>query len=151
MLSVICTIALRINVFMIGTDVFKFYSATTHTVSARYLFQGLDEADRLASGLYTALFLELLALVIFMIHPQHKNLRLLFRRLRRHRLERQVMGLIVPGFVPTPLGNVVDYSPTLIELLVSLGKCSRLPRSDVRDPVQACTLRRDRDPSVLLR
>jgi molybdopterin-containing oxidoreductase family membrane subunit len=31
------------------------------------------------------------------------------------------MGLIVPGFVPTPLGQVVEYLPTLNETLVCLG------------------------------
>ena len=31
------------------------------------------------------------------------------------------MGLIIPGFVPTPLGDVVEYLPTLAETLVCLG------------------------------
>jgi molybdopterin-containing oxidoreductase family membrane subunit len=31
------------------------------------------------------------------------------------------MGLVVPGYVPTPLGEVFEYSPTLIELGVSAG------------------------------
>ncbi|MDA0710024.1 MAG: polysulfide reductase, partial [bacterium] len=31
------------------------------------------------------------------------------------------MGLIIPGFVPTPSGDLVEYSPSLIEFLVSIG------------------------------
>lgn len=31
------------------------------------------------------------------------------------------MGLIIPGFIPTPLGEVFEYSPTLIEVTVSAG------------------------------
>jgi molybdopterin-containing oxidoreductase family membrane subunit len=31
------------------------------------------------------------------------------------------MGLISGGFIPTPLHKVVDYVPTLPELLISLG------------------------------
>ena len=31
------------------------------------------------------------------------------------------MGLIIPAFVPTPLGEVVEYTPTLNETLVCLG------------------------------
>jgi molybdopterin-containing oxidoreductase family membrane subunit len=31
------------------------------------------------------------------------------------------MGLIVPAFVPTPLGEVVEYLPTLHETMVCLG------------------------------
>ena len=31
------------------------------------------------------------------------------------------MGLILPGFVPTPLGQIVEYAPSLNETLVCLG------------------------------
>ena len=31
------------------------------------------------------------------------------------------MGLIVPAFIPTPLGEIVEYTPTLNEILVCLG------------------------------
>ena len=31
------------------------------------------------------------------------------------------MGLIVPGFVPSPLGQIVEYLPTLNETLVCVG------------------------------
>ena len=29
------------------------------------------------------------------------------------------MGLVIPGFVPTPLGEVFEYAPTFIELSVA--------------------------------
>ena len=31
------------------------------------------------------------------------------------------MGLVVPGFIPTPLGEMVEYSPSLNETLVCFG------------------------------
>jgi molybdopterin-containing oxidoreductase family membrane subunit len=31
------------------------------------------------------------------------------------------MGLVVPGFIPTPLGEMVEYSPSLNETMVCLG------------------------------
>jgi len=31
------------------------------------------------------------------------------------------MGLIIPGFIPTPVGEMFDYSPTRVEIFVSLG------------------------------
>jgi molybdopterin-containing oxidoreductase family membrane subunit len=31
------------------------------------------------------------------------------------------MGLVIPGFIPTPLGAMVDYLPSLNETLVCLG------------------------------
>ena len=31
------------------------------------------------------------------------------------------MGLVVPGFIPTPLGELVEYSPSLNETLICIG------------------------------
>jgi len=31
------------------------------------------------------------------------------------------MGLIVPAFVPSPLGEIVEYTPTINEIRVGLG------------------------------
>ena len=31
------------------------------------------------------------------------------------------MGLVIPGFIPTPLGAIVEYSPSLNETLICLG------------------------------
>jgi molybdopterin-containing oxidoreductase family membrane subunit len=31
------------------------------------------------------------------------------------------MGLIVPGLVPSPLGEVVSYAPTWVEISITLG------------------------------
>jgi molybdopterin-containing oxidoreductase family membrane subunit len=31
------------------------------------------------------------------------------------------MGLIIPGFIPAPLGEVWEYSPSPVEILVTAG------------------------------
>jgi molybdopterin-containing oxidoreductase family membrane subunit len=31
------------------------------------------------------------------------------------------MGTIVPGMVPSPLGEVIDYAPSWVEVCVALG------------------------------
>ena len=31
------------------------------------------------------------------------------------------MGLVVPGFIPTPLGEIFEYAPTFPELMISIG------------------------------
>ena len=31
------------------------------------------------------------------------------------------MGLIVPGFIPSPIGEVTEYYPTFVEVLLTLG------------------------------
>ena len=31
------------------------------------------------------------------------------------------MGMVVPGFVPTPIGEIYEYMPNLVEIAVTLG------------------------------
>ena len=31
------------------------------------------------------------------------------------------MGMVIPGFLPTPLGEMVEYTPTLNEVLICVG------------------------------
>jgi molybdopterin-containing oxidoreductase family membrane subunit len=31
------------------------------------------------------------------------------------------MGLVIPGFIPSPLGEIVEYRPTWVELAVTAG------------------------------
>jgi molybdopterin-containing oxidoreductase family membrane subunit len=31
------------------------------------------------------------------------------------------MGLVIPGFVPTPIGEIYEYTPSLTEVMVTLG------------------------------
>jgi len=31
------------------------------------------------------------------------------------------MGMVVPGFIPTPLGEVFEYTPTAVEMGVAIG------------------------------
>ncbi len=125
MLALICTVALQINLFMIGAELFtEFYSSTAHTASARYLFFGLGDARSLVPWIYPALLLEVIALIVLMIHPLRTNLRLLYVACGMAIVGIWIdkgLGLIVPGFVPTPLGEVFEYSPTWTEVLVSLG------------------------------
>ena len=30
------------------------------------------------------------------------------------------MGLVIPGFIPSPLGDIVEYHPTLIEIGITI-------------------------------
>jgi molybdopterin-containing oxidoreductase family membrane subunit len=31
------------------------------------------------------------------------------------------MGLVIPGFIPTPLGEIAEYAPSLTEIVISVG------------------------------
>lgn len=120
----IVTIALSINMFLLGSEAFtEFYTDSAHGASARYLFLGLHGHNALVPWIWTAIGLNTVALV------------LLFMPVSRNRSVLQAacimlivgiwiekgMGMIVPAFVPSPLGEIVEYLPTWNETLVTVG------------------------------
>jgi molybdopterin-containing oxidoreductase family membrane subunit len=124
-LAIVTTVAMQINLFMLGAEIFtEFYSATAHSASAHYLFVGLAGRHALVPWIYSAITMQLIGVTILMIHPLREQPRLMnlacFFAIVGIWIEKG-MGLIIPGFIPTPLGEIVEYSPTMIEVLVSLG------------------------------
>lgn len=120
----ILTVALVINLFLLGCEVFvEFYSGTHHSASAHYLWRGLHGYNGLVPWIWTALGLNLMALII-LLTPIRK--RLFFLDIACVFLIVGIwiekgMGLIVPGFVPTPLGQIVEYLPSTQETLICVG------------------------------
>lgn len=124
-LAVISTIALQVNLFMLFAEIFtEFYSPTAHSASAHYLFEGLGAQAKLVPWIYTAIGMELVALVLLMSKKLRHNLGTLtfacVLAVVGIWIEKG-MGLIIPGFVPTPLGEVFEYTPSRVELQVSFG------------------------------
>ena len=120
----IVQVSMIINVFLLVCEVFKeFYSGTTHGVSARYLFVGLHGYHALVPWIWTAISLNLIAMVI-LVMPVSRSLRWLdvacVLSIVGIWIEKG-MGLVIPGFIPTPLGAIVEYVPSLNETLVCLG------------------------------
>lgn len=125
MLALIMTFALQISLFFVGAELFTdFYNETAHAASMRYLYFGLEGLGALRPWIWTALVLNVTAVLILSIHA-----------LRRRTLTLNIacvlafvgiwiekgMGLVVPGFIPTPLGEVFEYTPSWVELGVTLG------------------------------
>jgi molybdopterin-containing oxidoreductase family membrane subunit len=124
-LALITTVAAQINLIMLASELFyKFYFPTHHSLNAQYLFFGLDGHDALVPWVWTAIVLNVLATVVLTIHPLRRD----FRWLMPAALVLFVaiwiekgMGLVVPGFIPSPLGEIVEYFPTRNELAVTAG------------------------------
>jgi molybdopterin-containing oxidoreductase family membrane subunit len=120
----IVTIAMTINMFLLGSEAFtEFYTDSAHTASARYLFLGLEGRHGLVPWIWTAIGLNTVALAVLYL-PVSRSLRYLNLAcvcLIVGIWIEKGMGLIVPAFIPTPVGEIVEYSPTLNEALVSLG------------------------------
>jgi molybdopterin-containing oxidoreductase family membrane subunit len=124
-LALITAVAAQINLVMLGSELFyEFYSPTRHGINARYLFFGLGEHHALVPWIWTAIALNVFATIALLIHPLRRNPRwlmpacaILFVAIW---IEKGI-GLVVPGFIPSPLGEIVEYTPTWVELWVTAG------------------------------
>ncbi len=125
-LSVIMTYALLANVFFVLMEFFTaFYSAIPeHMAHFRYMFFGLDGHNGLVPFMWTAEALVALALVLLLVprFRQRQNLLALASAaiIISVWIEKG-LAMVVTGFVPTPLGHVVSYTPSVPELLISAG------------------------------
>lgn len=120
----IVQVSMIINVFLLVCEVFKeFYSGTSHGASAKYLFVGLHGHYALVPWIWTAIAFNLIAMVLLVL-PLSRSLKWLdvacVLAIVGIWIEKG-MGLVIPGFIPTPLGAIVDYLPSLNETLVCLG------------------------------
>ncbi len=120
----IVQVSMLINVFLLVNEVFKeFYSGNLHVASAKYLFVGLYGHHALVPWIWTAIAFNLTAMV-FLVLPVSRSLKWLNLTcvlcIVGIWIEKG-MGLVIPGFIPTPLGEMVEYSPSLNETLVCFG------------------------------
>ena len=120
----IVQVSMLINVFLLINEVFKeFYSGNLHVASSKYLYVGLHGHHALVPWIWTAIVFNLVAMVLLVL-PVSKSLKWLnvtcVLSIVGIWIEKG-MGLVVPGFIPTPLGEMVEYSPSLNETLISFG------------------------------
>ena len=120
----IVQVSMIINVFLLGNEVFKeFYTGNLHVAASQYLYFGLHGHHALVPWIWTAISCNLTALVLLLL-PISTSLRWLdvacVLAIVGIWIEKG-MGLVIPGFVPSPLGEIVEYSPTWNETLVCLG------------------------------
>lgn len=120
----IVTVAMTINMFLLGSEAFtEFYTDSAHAASAHYLFVGLHGHTALVPWIWSAIALNCVALFVLYMPVSRTMgwLGLACVLLIVGVWIEKGMGLIVPAFIPTPLGEVVEYFPTLNETLVSIG------------------------------
>jgi Ni/Fe-hydrogenase subunit HybB-like protein len=120
----IVQVSMLINVFLLINEVFKeFYSGNLHVASAKYLFLGLHGHHALVPWIWSAIALNVTAMVLLCL-PLSRSLKWLnltcVMAIVGIWIEKG-MGLVVPGFIPTPLGEIVEYTPSVNETLVCFG------------------------------
>jgi len=120
----IVQVSMLINVFLLANEVFKeFYSGNLHVISSKYLFVGLHGHHALVPWIWTAIAFNLTAMVLLVL-PVSRSLRWLnvtcVLCIVGIWIEKG-MGLVIPGFIPTPLGEMIEYRPSVNETLVCFG------------------------------
>ena len=124
-LALVMTVSLQISLFFVGAELFTdFYNESRHAGSIRYLFFGLDGLHSLRPWIWTALALNVVAVLLLSVHRTRRwmpTLNLACALTFVGIWIEKGMGLVVPGFIPTPLGEVFEYTPTLREIIISVG------------------------------
>ena len=121
-LALITTVAAQINLVMLGSELFKeFYFPTHHSISAQYLFFGLEGHHALVPWIWTGILLNVVATGILTI----KRWRMKFLNISCVMLFAGIwvekgFGLIVPGFIPGQWGKIVEYTPSIIEIAITI-------------------------------
>jgi molybdopterin-containing oxidoreductase family membrane subunit len=113
-----------INLFLLANEVFTdFYTTDRNMASTRYLFLGLHGFHALVPWIWTAICLNLTSAVLLML-PATRQVKWLnvacILTVCGIWIEKG-MGMVIPGFIPSPLGEMVEYTPTINEDLVCIG------------------------------
>lgn len=124
-LALVVTVAAQVSVIMLISELFKeFYRITHHSLSAEYLYFGMDGKASLTPYIWLSVVMVVVATGILTIHRLREQPRLLNFAcvlLFTGILVEKGLGTIIPGFIPEPWGRIDEYFPTWVELLVTLG------------------------------
>ncbi len=125
MLSQIVTWCLGIALFLTMSEIVtELYPSTEHSYGLKYLMFGHNGLDMLVPFFWTSLSLMIGAFILLLIPKVRKNLAILpFLCLAVFVgiwIEKG-MGLMLPGVIPTPIGEYTEYVPSTIEIMVIAG------------------------------
>lgn len=124
-LIAIVRVTVLLNLFLLGSELFtEFYSGGSHVAAAQYLYFGLHGKHALVPWIWSAIVLNVGSAILFLSSSQRTQLWRIdlacVMALLGIWIEKGI-GLIVPGFIPSTLHEVVEYLPSMIEWRVSMG------------------------------
>ena len=125
-LAKIVAYALATSIFFVLVELFTvFYSQVPgHMKHLTYLFAGLDGHTAIARWMTVSAFTAVAALVLLIIPQTRKSEPLLALACCGVFLSLWIekgLGLVVTGFVPSPLESITDYTPTGPEVAITVG------------------------------
>jgi molybdopterin-containing oxidoreductase family membrane subunit len=125
-LGEIVAYAMAVNVFFVGLELFTalYSDIPEHVEHFTYLYAGLHGHGVLAPWMWVSLGLAGLSLVLLLV-PQLRRRRGLLVLASLAVVGSlwidKGLGMVVTGFVPSPLGHVTEYWPTGREALIAAG------------------------------
>jgi Ni/Fe-hydrogenase subunit HybB-like protein len=125
-LAVIVTYAMLLNVFFILLELFTalYSQIPEHVEHFEYLYLGLHGQATLVPWMWTSSVLALASLVVLLVPSLRRReswLAVTCGMVFASLWIDKGLGLIVGGFVPSPLGAVTSYVPSVPEMLIVLG------------------------------
>lgn len=125
MLSQIVTWCLGIALFLTLSEVVtEFYHPTEHSLGMKYLILGHHGLSNLVPWFWASLILmvsSFIMLLIPKIRKDYSKLKYISAMAFIGIWIEKGMGLLIPGSIPTPIGEFTQYSPTFLEIFNSLG------------------------------
>ena len=125
-LAKIVAYALAVSIFFILVELFTaFYSQIPeHMRHFQYLFAGLDGYHKLVPWMWASAALAFVALAMLIIPPVRRKegwLAIACVFVFVSLWIEKGLGLVIPGFIPSPLEAVTEYMPTGTEIGITLG------------------------------
>ncbi len=121
----IVRVTILVNMVMFISEVFtQFYTGGVHTAPARYLYFGLHGKSALVPWIWTSIVFNILAAIVFLSPWVMRRTRVLVVACVLAFVGIWIekgMGLIVPGFVPSTLHEIVEYTPSPAEWKITTG------------------------------
>ncbi len=126
-LTRIVQVTILVNLLMLASELFTlFYAGGSHASAGWYLFFGLDGHRALVPWTWTSVAFNILAALLFLkpgiANGRHNALLTVACCLAFAGIWiEKGMGLIIPGFVPSTLHEIVEYTPSIAEWRITAG------------------------------
>ncbi len=124
-LTKIMRVTILLNLFLVVAEAFtQFYTGGHHDDAAQYLYFGTHGHSALVPWIWTALVLNVSAAAILLIARKdstYKWLNIACVLAFVGVWIEKGMGLIIPGFIPSTMHEIIEYIPTATEWKITVG------------------------------
>ena len=116
---------LGIALFLIMSEIVtELYPSTEHSFQIKYVLFGMMGLSKLVPWMWTSLTIMVVSFILLLIPGIRKNytiLPVICTLLFIGIWIEKGMALVIPGMVPSPIGELSEYSPTWIEIFITIG------------------------------